>query len=180
MDWLTGQMTGRGVQSKRKPLGLMRGAYLDARAFDAMDPGQLVYCVQFWTPVDEGTPGGLFWGQTTVYPGTVGDEYFMTSGHFHAQRNRAEYYVTLCGEGGLLLMDEERNTRWERMHTGSVHYIAGHVAHRVANTGEGPLTFAACWPSDAGHDYGTIMEDGFSARLRSVNGLPQLVSEDRG
>jgi glucose-6-phosphate isomerase len=180
MDWLTGQMTGAAVQSKRKPLGEMRGAYLDARAFETMDPGRIVYCVQFWTPVDEGAPGGLFWGQTTISPGAVGDEYFMTAGHFHAQRDRAEFYVTVRGEGGLLLMDEGRNTRWERMHPGSVHYIAGHVAHRVANTGEEPLTFVACWPSDAGHDYGTILEEGFSARLRRVDGRPQLIAENHG
>lgn len=178
MDWLTGELTGGPVQSKRKPLGAMRGAYRDATAFEAMDPGQIVYCVQFWTPVEEGTPGGLFWGQTTIYPGAVGDEYFMTAGHFHAERNRAEYYATLCGEGGLVLMDEDRSTRWEPMRPGSVHYIPGGVAHRVANTGSGPLTFMACWPSDAGHDYGSILERGFGARLRRVNGCPRLVAED--
>ena len=32
----------------------------------------------------------------------------------------------------------------------------GGVAHRVANTGNSVLSFAACWPSDAGHNYEEI------------------------
>ena len=35
------------------------------------------------------------------------------------------------------------------------------VAHRVANIGYSVLSFAACWPSDAGHDYQVILENGF-------------------
>ena len=50
------------------------------------------------------------------------------------------------------------------MKPGSVHYIPGNVAHRVANTGNEPLIFLASWPSDAGHDYARIRETGFSKR----------------
>jgi glucose-6-phosphate isomerase len=179
IDWRTGEMRGATVETKHKRLGEMRGAFRDQRAFAARAAEEIVYSVEFWRPVQEGTPGGLFWGQTTILPGLVGDEYFMTAGHFHAVRDRAEYYVTIRGEGGLLLMDEDGRTRWEPMSPGSVHYIPGRVAHRVANTGGAPLTFVACWPSDAGHDYGTIAERGFSARLRKVNGRPELIAGER-
>ena len=57
---------------------------------------------------------------------------------------------------------------------GSLHYIPGGVAHRVANTGNSVLSFAACWPSDAGHNYEEIANKGFSARLVEVNGTPKL------
>jgi glucose-6-phosphate isomerase len=177
IDWLTGELSGVPVEAKFKRLRDMCGAYRDTAAFNRMSADQIIYSVQFWRPVEEGTPGGLFWGQTRILPGTVGDEYFMTAGHFHAERDRAEYYAVVLGEGGLLLMDEARNTRWERMSAGTAHYIPGHVAHRVANTGDTPLVFVACWPSDAGHDYGTILEHGFSARLRNVDGSARLVSE---
>jgi len=50
-------------------------------------------------------------------------------------------------------------------------------AHRVANTGELVLTFLACWPSDAGHDYERIVAEGFCARLRKVRGSPTLVED---
>jgi glucose-6-phosphate isomerase len=36
------------------------------------------------------------------------------------------------------------------------------------------------WPSETGHDYRTIREQGFGARVRSVNGVPRLVPSDAG
>ena len=77
--------------------------------------------------------------------------------------------------GFLILMDERRNVWAERMFPGSLHYIPGKVAHRVANTGYQKLVFSACWPSDAGHDYATIADAGFARRLVDVNGVPTLV-----
>ena len=111
----------------------------------------------------------------TIYPGKVGDEYFMTKGHFHANMNRGEYYWGVEGEGRLIMMDQNRRVWSERMFPGSLHYIPGGVAHRVANIGYSVLSFAACWPSDAGHDYQVILENGFSASLQCVNGNPQLI-----
>jgi glucose-6-phosphate isomerase len=142
-----------------------------------MNPNQIVYRVQSFFPVAEGTDGGLFWGTTFLEPGRVGDEYFMTKGHFHSRRDRAEYYVTVAGSGALILMDETGRTWCEPMSSGSVHYVPAHAAHRVANTGETVLSFLACWPADAGHDYETILTRGFSARMLDVNGIPTLVAE---
>ncbi len=177
IDWGTGVLAGDAVQSSAKRLGDIRHLFLDAQSAEALDPDTIVYRVQYWLPVAEGTAGGLFWGTTIISPGKVGDEYFMTQGHYHAHRDRAEIYTTIRGEGALLLMDESGVMRCEAMTPGSVHYIPGHTAHRVANTGAAELAFAGCWPSDAGHDYGTIREKGFSARLREVNGLPVLIPE---
>ncbi|NJL38771.1 MAG: cupin domain-containing protein [Leptolyngbyaceae cyanobacterium SM1_4_3] len=141
-----------------------------------MDGETLAYSVQAYMPVAEGKSGGLFFGNSTVYPGKVGNEYFMTRGHFHALPDTGEYYWCISGEGALLLMDEQRATRAERMHPGSLHYIPGNIAHRVANTGKTPLVFNACWPSDAGHNYAEIARNGFSARLIDTDGKPNLVS----
>jgi glucose-6-phosphate isomerase, archaeal len=79
----------------------------------------------------------------------------------------------------LLLMNEEGATRYERMSPGSMHYIPGNTAQRLANTGSAPLTFAACWSSDAGYDYETIEREGFGARMLERNGEPVLFPEDR-
>ncbi len=134
-----------------------------------------VYTVQSWLPVAEGTPGGLFFGVSTIYPGKVGNEYFMTKGHFHAQSDRAEFYWGVQGRGMLVLMDLERNTRAEEVYPGSLHYIGSKTAHRLVNTGSENMMVGACWPSDAGHDYDEIAKNGFSARLLEVDGVPQLV-----
>ncbi|HVX66716.1 MAG TPA: glucose-6-phosphate isomerase family protein [Bryobacteraceae bacterium] len=177
IDYVSGRFEGEAVRSSVKTLGAMRAAYRDTAAAQAAEAATVVYRVEYWQPVEPGVPGGLFVGTTVLAPGRIGDEYFMTSGHFHAVRDRAEMYLTLSGEGGLILMDEDRKTRWEPMRPGSVHYIPGFVAHRVANTGDGPLSFLACWGSDAGHDYAAIERSGFAARLRAVNGRPELVAE---
>jgi glucose-6-phosphate isomerase len=177
VDFATARLSGPSVADTARTVGDLAGVFADAGAHAALPPDQVVYRVQIFAPVPEGTPGGLLWGNTVVEPGRVGDEYFMTKGHFHAERDRGEFYVTAAGEGALLLMDEARRTRWEPMRPGSVHYIPGHTAHRVANTGDAPLAFLACWPSDAGHDYAAIARDGFGARLLAVGGRPTLVPD---
>ena len=48
---------------------------------------------------------------TRLYPGKVGDEFFMTKGHYHQIRERAEVYYGLAGEGRLVVAkDEGRRT----------------------------------------------------------------------
>ena len=63
------------------------------------------------------------------------------------------------------------------MFPGSIHYIKSNTAHRTANTGDTILSFSAFWPSDAGHDYATISEEGFSKILVKQDGKPALVSK---
>jgi glucose-6-phosphate isomerase len=176
MDFATGALSGEGVEELSRTIADLAGVFGDEAARLALAPSTLIYRVQSHLPVAAGTEGGLFWGTTFLQPGLVGDEYFMTKGHFHAKRDHGEYYVACSGEGALILMDEDRRTRFEPMRPGSVHYVPSCMAHRVANTGASVLSFFACWPSDAGHDYDSILRDGFSARLRCVGGQPELVS----
>jgi glucose-6-phosphate isomerase, archaeal len=53
-------------------------------------------------------------------------------------------------------MDEQRRATVLEMGARSTQYIPRRIAHRVVNTGAVPLTFLACWPSDAGYDYAGI------------------------
>lgn len=177
VDWKTGALAGSSVRFSVKKISQMRELFLFRDAAERMDPETVLYRVEYWLPVGDGTPGGLFWGTTLIEPGRVGDEYFMTHGHFHAMRDRAEFYATVRGEGALILMDETGATRFERMQPGSLHYIPGRTAHRTVNTGTTELAFIGCWPSDAGHDYETIRTKGFRARMREVDGRPMLVPD---
>ncbi len=178
MDFATGSMgTDSRIQRSSKTAGEMKGVFLDEDARQRIDSNQAIYAVEYWKPVQDGTEGGLYWGNSTIFPGVVGTEYFMTRGHFHKQRNRAEYYATIFGSGMLVLMDEERHASVQKMSPGTAHYIPGFIAHRVVNTGDVPLTFLACWPSDAGYDYETIDQHGFSVRIMRNNGEPQVVAQ---
>lgn len=176
-NFIGGQLSGEGVRRDCKRLADLEGVFEDTASFRQMDGNQVVYEVDSYMPVAGGTEGGLFFGLTHLYPGTVGEEYFMTRGHFHAVENRAEYYWGIEGEGVLLLMDKDRNTRVEQMRPGSLHYIPGFTAHRVVNTGSVILRFGACWPSDAGHNYETIAREGFSARIKRGTDQPVVIDE---
>jgi len=175
VTFMNSQLSGPEVIHKVKNLIELDGIFENQKEFQNMNGDLVAYEVDAWHPVPNGTEGGLFFGLTHLYPGVVGDEYFMTKGHFHAIENRAEYYWGIEGEGILLLMDRQRNTRAEYMFPGSLHYIPGHTAHRVVNTGKIILRFGACWPSDAGYNYDVIARQGFSKRVKQVDNKPMLI-----
>ena len=176
VDYSDGEIKGKDLINPIKKIKDLHGIFEDEKAFSKLDSDEIIYEVQAILPVKEGHDGGLFYGKTIIHPGKVGDEYYMTKGHFHQKADRAEFYWSIQGEGMLLLMDENRRTWAEKMTPGSLHYIDGYIAHRTINTGKSNLIFGACWPSDAGHNYREIMVNGFSARLKEIDGKPQLVS----
>ena len=178
VDYSNGNISGKSVINPIKKLKELQNIFEDEQSFSNLDGDEIIYEVQAILPVEEGHEGGLFYGKTIINPGKVGDEYFMTKGHFHQKADRAEFYWGIQGEGMLLLMDEDRNCWAEKMFPGSLHYINGYIAHRTINTGNTQLIFGACWPSDAEHNYQEIMDNGFSARLKEVDGKPQLISSE--
>ncbi|MCH5353742.1 MAG: glucose-6-phosphate isomerase [Acutalibacter sp.] len=173
-DLKTGTLSGEETSHAAKRLSDVAGIFGDQAVAAAMDPNTIVYEVDSHMAVQEGTPGGLFFGTSRIHPGKVGNEYFMTKGHFHSRRETAEYYWGISGTGVLLLMDETGNAWSEQVEPGSLHYIGGHIAHRLVNTGEEDLIVGACWPSDAGHDYGSIERSGFPIRVVCRDGKAVL------
>lgn len=171
-------LTGSAISKTVRRISDLRSVFASKEAYDKQSPDKLVYEVESYLPVAEQTTGGLFFGITFLQPGKVGDEYFMTKGHFHKISDRGEFYWGIEGEGMLILMDKNRNTWAEKMFPGSLHYIDGHIAHRTANTGTSVLSFGACWPSDAGHDYDTISQHGFS-KILVCDGSGNPVLQDR-
>jgi glucose-6-phosphate isomerase len=169
------ELKGKPVIFQQRALADIASIFEDQEAVRLMSSQTPVYQVQAWLPVAEGTPGGLFFGTSTILSGKVGNEYFMTKGHFHARSDRSEFYWGVQGNGILILMDRDRNSWGEEIYPGSLHYIGGNIAHRLANTGNENLVVGACWPSDADHDYAEIALYGFSARLVEVNGKPVLI-----
>jgi glucose-6-phosphate isomerase, archaeal len=156
----------------------MRGFYADPDAEAALaaeDP--LVYEV-FQYDVPE-TAGELFTCTTVLHPGRVGDEYFMTKGHYHQVRDRAEVYFGLAGRGRLLLQTESGDFESTEMEPGTVAYVPPRWGHRTVNTGDEDFVFLAVYPGDAGHDYGSIEITGFARRLVDRDGTPTLVAAER-
>ncbi|MCZ7539826.1 MAG: hypothetical protein M5U29_07950 [Anaerolineae bacterium] len=112
-------------------------------------------------------------------PGKVGDEYFMTKGHYHARGECAELYYGLLGEGYLLLQTPEGEVSLQRIVPGAAAYVPPYWGHRTINTGTRNFVFLAVYPADAGYDYKTIAERGFASILVERDSAPTLVPNPR-
>jgi glucose-6-phosphate isomerase, archaeal len=121
----------------------------------------------------------LFFGTTTVAPGQVGPEFYMTRGHFHARRDRGEVYATMSGQGILLLETRDGQTEVLEMRAGAVAAIPPDWAHRTINTGDCPLIFSWVCSVDAGHDYASIRERGMRRLVIARDGGVAVIDNPR-
>lgn len=123
--------------------------------------------------------GVLQFGTTILYPGKVGDEYFMTKGHFHTILDTAEVYYCLSGDGMMMMETPEGEVQCREVHPGDALYVPGKWAHRSINTGEEKLVMFFVYRSDAGHDYGTIEEKGYRKLMVDKGGTPTMVDNPK-
>jgi glucose-6-phosphate isomerase, archaeal len=159
IDLESGAMANCEVVERR--LSSMASYYRDqnaARALLAEDP--VLYRV--YTAPQAGDRDGWYVATSVLEAGCVGDEYIMTKGHFHAQDDAPEVYLTLRGEGMLVMQTREGKASVQKMKPGVFNYIPAGWAHRTVNTGPEPLAFFAVWPVHVGHDYETVAERGFA------------------
>ncbi len=173
IDPKSGEVTpSTGRYTKR--LSEFRGMYRDEKALDALlATGSDVVTYDVVAFIEPGSD--IVFGTTTMYPGRVGDEFFMTRGHFHERRDRGEVYYTQSGEGLLLLESREGETRTVEMKPGVCAFIPPDWAHRSINTGDVPLVFVWVCNADAGHDYAEILSRGMRSLVVSKDGAAKLV-----
>jgi glucose-6-phosphate isomerase len=139
--------------------GLFAAEDLRRRAAEQDDP--IVYTVAS-SPVPE-LPRELPQSITTILPGTLGGEFYMTKGHQHPDP-QGEIYLCLRGTGGLLTFDGRR-TSWIEMTPGVIGYMPPGWAHRSVNTGDEEYQFLAVYPGSAGHDYQWVVANGMGERI---------------
>ena len=163
----------------KRTLTSMRGQYHDAAAYEAMlaEGDALLYEVYELTRPHES--GELLHGISIVHPGKVGDEYYMTKGHVHTVLETAEIYVCLAGQGVMVMETPEGDWAVEPLMPGRVLYVPPRWAHRSVNTGAADLITFFAYPGHAGHDYGTIEQQGFRKLLVERDGLPEIVDNPR-
>lgn len=140
----------------------MQSQYLDQTAYNTMlgQENRLLYEVYELKRPE--VAGELLHGISIVHPGKVGDEYFMTKGHFHSVLETGEIYYCLKGQGVMVMETPEGEWAVEELRPGRVLYVLPRWAHRSVNTGQDEdLVMFFTYPGDAGHDYGTIEHKGF-------------------
>lgn len=161
----SGALTGRS-NTYHKRLDELQGLYIDDAAFESLKaatPSFIAYRVE--ESRTDTHQGGLVIGTSTLEPGMVGSEYFMTRGHLHAIANRAELYYGLSGHGVMLMEALDGRVRTVEMRAGDAVHIPGNWVHRSINVGTEPLSTLFCYPVDAGQNYGIIKRAGGMATL---------------
>ena len=163
----------------RRKLSQMAGMYADDGAFQRLlaQGDQIVY--EFYDLGLPETDGNIAFGASIVYPGKVGDEYYMTKGHFHTILDTAEVYYCLAGRGLMLMENPEGDVYAEAFEPGKAVYVPGRFAHRSINTGTETLVTFYAFRADAGHDYGTIETKGFRKIVVERDGKPVVVDNPK-
>jgi glucose-6-phosphate isomerase, archaeal len=161
-------------------LSSMTGQFEDTTALDDIlaEDNLLLYEVyEFKRPE---TAGELLHGVSVIHPGLVGNEFFMTKGHFHSLLETAEVYYCLKGKGVMVMETPEGEWDVQSFSPGSVLYVPPRWAHRSVNTSmDEDLVLLFVYPGDAGHDYGTIEFQGFRKLVLNVDGDVKIVDNPR-
>jgi glucose-6-phosphate isomerase len=161
-------------------LSSMRGQYADQQAYDALLAQGDALLYEVYENHRPESSGELLHGISIVHPGRVGDEYYMTKGHFHAVLETAEIYYCLAGQGYMVMETPEGESSVAELHPGKVLYVPPRWAHRSVNTGDGTdlVTFFV-YPGHAGHDYGSIEKQGFRKLVVERSGAPIFIDNPR-
>lgn len=161
-------------------LSKMAGQYADAKAYTKQLAEEDVLLYEVYEIKRPEIEGELLNGISIVHPGKVGDEYFMTKGHFHTVLETAEVYVCLKGHGYMVMETPEGEWAIEELTPGRVLYVLPRWAHRSVNvSADEDLVTYFVYPGNAGHDYGTIEDQGFRKLIVEGEGRPQFVDNPR-
>lgn len=174
----SGKLENYDNQVVRK-LSDMKGMFFNEEAYQTAfaSDDEIVYEVYEKSVPEE--EGQLAHAVTVIKPGKVGNEYFMTKGHFHVIENTAELYLCVKGKGGIIMETKEGDSKFTQMEPGTLVYVAPYWAHRTINTSNEDFAFLAIYPANAGHDYGRIEEEGFKKVVVDQNGQPEIVDNPR-
>lgn len=165
----------KSAQTTKRYLSQMQNIFADTDAakeqLKSKDP--LIY--EFYELGCPERPGDLAFGTTILYPGQVGNEYYMTKGHFHTLLETAEIYYTLSGEGFMIMENPEGDTLELPLTKNEAVYVPRRYAHRTVNTGSKPLILFYTFDANAGHDYGTIETKGYHKIVLNQDEQPVIV-----
>lgn len=167
-------------ESLQRKLSKMKDMFYDTEAFDKALAAEDTLVYEFY---DMGVPNSekeVAYGTSITYPGKVGDEYFMTKGHFHTVIDTAEIYYCLSGHGYMLMENPEGDWEAAELSAGKAVYVPARYAHRSINISDSePLVTFYAFPGHAGHDYGTIETKGFRKLIVQKDGMPAIIDNPK-
>ena len=178
IDMDEGTMTNLDNHVTRR-LSSMKDQYNDTKTYEKMLQEKDILLYEVYEKLVPETSGELIQGLSIVHAGKVGNEYFMTKGHFHSILKTAEIYFCIKGQGYMMMETKEGKWDAKGLNPNTVLYVPGGWAHRSINTGCRNLVTWFIYPADAGHDYATIKEEGFRKLVVEKNGKPEIIDNPR-
>ena len=161
-------------------LSKMAGMFADEAAYAAQLEKEDVLVYEFFDMGVSDSEKEVAYGTSITYPGKIGDEYFMTKGHFHTVLDTAEAYYCLRGHGYMMMENPEGDWEVQELTPGKALYVPGRYAHRSINlSSTEPLITFFAFPGHAGHDYGTIETKGFRKLVVEREGKPTIIDNPK-
>lgn len=163
-----------------RKLSALKGQFHDQKACEKMisTNDQLVY--EVYEIKRPEVAGEMIMGISIVHPGKVGDEFFMTKGHFHIHLETSEMYYCIRGKGYMVMETPEGDTSAEALIPGRILYIPPGWAHRsVCTSRDDDLVNFFIYPANAGHNYSTIERDGFRKVVVDGKNGPEIINNPR-
>ena len=158
----------------------MRGQFADQPAYEQLLSNEDMLLYEVYAFIQPEVDGELDSGISIIHPGKVGQEYFMTKGHFHSILDTAEVYYCMKGKGVMVMETPEGDWNVKDLNPGMLLYVPPRWAHRSVNTSDSEdLVIFYVYPAHAGHDYGTIETQGFRKLIVDQGSGPQIVDNPR-
>lgn len=174
LDFITGQVTRFDERLQRR-VSDMGSAFYDLPALQQAIQGGDPLIYEFYTAKFITSTSDMSIAITRLFPGKIGDEYYMTKGHIHQRDDQPEMYICVRGSGYLLLDTLQGEFRAEAWQPGTLTHIPPMWAHRVANTGKEILVYIGVYHAAAGHNYALVEEKGFAQVVVDRGGKACLV-----
>ncbi len=175
VDFDTFSGISKTAKATQRKLSQMKGMFYDEKLTDKILEKEDPVIYEFYELCCPERAGDLAFGTTILYSGKVGNEYYMTKGHFHTIIDTAEVYYALDGEGYMVMENLEGDTVEVKVSKGQAVYVPRGYAHRTVNTGDKPLILFFTFAADAGHDYGTIETKGYHKMVVEKNGKAAII-----
>jgi len=107
LDFKTGVIKSYKKEARVK-LSVLREFFNDREAVDQiLSSGEDPVVYEYFEHSQPEVEGQINFGVTTMYPGKVGKEYYLTRGHYHAKENATELYMGLTGEGIMIMQTKD-------------------------------------------------------------------------
>ena len=178
LDLMTG--LSKEKESVKRNLSDMKNMFYDVEALEDVIKNEGNHQVYEYYSLDiPKTEGDIQFGTSIVNAGKVGNEYYMTKGHFHTILETGEVYYCISGEGYMLMENPEGDWQIEKFVPGQAVYVPPRYAHRSINTGNESLITFFAFRSDAGHDYGTIETRGYRKLVVEIDNQPQVIDNPK-